>query len=119
MTRYGLEVFLFTLAVFLGLLSVLFSPVKERTRLRLENPRVVVSNPCWEDVKKISSDFTRTRMIYELLKLGGYMSKEGFIVERTSRDSVVLKMRKFGTKYEFVDKNTARIIPYSIVVFVK
>ena len=119
MTRYGLEVFLFVLAVSLSIVSVLLSPFREKTELRMESPNVTITNPYWNTIRKISSDFTRTRMIYELSKLGGYLSKEGFLVENADRERVVLKMRKFGVEYEFVNPNTARIVPYSIVVFVK
>ncbi len=119
MTRYGLEVFLFVLAVLLSIVSLVLSPFRERTELRLESPDVVISNPYWKKIRELSSDFTRTRMIHELLRLGGYLSREGFLVENADREQIVLKITKFGVKYEFLDRNTARIIPYSIVVLIK
>ncbi len=119
MTRYGLEVFLFTLAVFLGLMSLFLSPIGEKTEIRMKNPEVVVSNPYWEEIERVSSDFARTRIIYELLRLGGRVSKEGFLVESVGRERIELKMKKLGVRYEFVNHGTIRITPYSIVVLLK
>ena len=119
MTRYGLEVFLFTLAVFLGVLSLFLSPLRDETELRMKNPEVVVSNPYWKKVKKLSTDFARDRIIYELLRLGAYISGEEFLVENADKEKVMLKMKKLGLKYEFVNRNVVRIISYSIVVLLK
>ncbi len=119
MTKHGFELLLFFVALFMAFFSILFSPGRESVEMRLERPKVEISNPCWNVIRNIAGDFERTRMIYELVKMGGFLSKSGAVVEKANKDEVLLKMTKFGVEYEFTDDKTIRVKNFGIVVILK
>ncbi len=96
MTEFGIRVFLFLLAVGLSLLAIVLEPKADGRYQRLESPKVVVTFPEVEKIRKFARELGRSKALFELIRsCNGKFDPQGFIVAEDF-DAAVSEGRRLG-----------------------